>query len=101
MSKLSRDEQDMKDEIAYRESVQEELDAEQVREAQRAASGFSPEQLSIMDAANDGRMAGVWGRQSSLNPYQAGSPEHDAWEKARMQTLSMRLRGGPALRRLP
>ena len=100
MSKLSRDEQDMKDEIAYRESVQEELDAEQVREAQRAASGFSPEQVAIMDAANDGRRAGAYGFSPSLNHYPSTDPRHSAWERARMQAAAIRANGN-AMRRMP
>lgn len=95
---LSRDEQDAKDEMDYREEVQREIDDE--ADAKRAASGFSPEQLKILDAANDGRKAGLWGYGASLNPHQPGTPEHEAWDKARMQTLSRRL-NGPALRRLP
>ena len=59
-----------------------------------------PEVLSLMDAANAGKKAGLWGFGASLNPYQHDTDEHRAWENARMHALGMRL-NGRALRRMP
>ena len=96
--RLSRDEQDEKDEMDYREDVQRQVD--DMAEAKRAASGFSPEQVAIMDAANDGRRAGAYGFSPSVNPYPSNDPRHDAWERARMHAASVRANGN-ALRRMP
>lgn len=49
----------------------------------RNASGISPEILSMQDAHIEGQRAGHLGLSASLNPYQAGCPEHDEWERAR------------------
>ena len=86
------------EDAAYDEARQREVD--DAAEAKRAASGFSPEQVKIVDAANDGRRAGAWGFSPSLNPFPTTDPRHDAWEKARMQAASLRANGN-ALRRLP
>lgn len=98
MSRLTQDERDDLDERQYREAEQEKID--DADEAKREASGFSPEQIAIMDAANEGRKAGAWGFGASLNPHQPSTPEYEAWEKARTHTIGMRL-NGRALRRMP
>jgi hypothetical protein len=49
----------------------------------RNASQTSPEILSLQDAHIEGQRAGHLGLSASLNPYQAGCPEHDEWERAR------------------
>lgn len=95
---LSQHEREQADEVTYREDVQQDVD--NAAESRRAASGFSPEQVKIVDAANDGRRAGAWGFSPSLNPFPTTDPRHDAWEKARMQAASLRANGN-ALRRLP
>ena len=97
-SSLTADERDELDEREYREAVQREVD--DAAEAKRAASGFSPEQVAIMDAANDGRRAGAYGFSPSLNPYPENDPRHSAWERARMQAASIRANGN-AMRRMP
>ena len=84
--RLTRDEKDQLAERKYREAEQEQIDAPTVEER--------------FVAANQGRMAGVWGHGAALNPYAANDPLHDIWEKQRMFTLSVRM-NGPALRRMP
>lgn len=74
---LTKDERDEKAEMDYRDSVQEEIDSK------KAYSGLSPEELSLQDAAIEGRRAGHLGLSAGLNPYQCGCPEHEAWENAR------------------
>lgn len=69
-------------------------------EAQRAASGFSPEQYVLLEAANLGKKAGLWGCGPHSNPYPEGTPEHGAWEKARSLAIGARL-NGTSMRRLP
>lgn len=98
MSRLTQDERDDLDERQYREAEQEEID--DADEAKRAASGFSPEQVAIMDTANDGRRAGAYGFSPLLNPYPSTDPRHSAWERARMQAASIRANGN-AMRRMP
>jgi hypothetical protein len=49
----------------------------------RTAAGFSPEELSLQDAAMEGHRAGRLGLSASLNPYQSGCAEHAAWEVGR------------------
>ena len=93
--KLSQDEKDLMDERDYRESVQEEI------EAKRNASGISPEILSLMDAAAEGKKAGMWGHGPEMNPYSDNHcPEFKAWENARLHAVAIRLNGN-ALRRMP
>lgn len=59
------------------EAIQNDVDDK------RNASGISPEILSMQDAHTEGQRAGHLGLSASLNPYQAGCPEHDEWERAR------------------
>lgn len=61
--------------------------------AQRAAAGMSPELLSLIDAANAGRAAGMHSHGASLNPYSDNSPEFQEWERHRLATISARLAG--------
>ena len=56
--------------------------------------------LSLMDAALEGKKAGMWGFGAAMNPYQDDTDEHKAWEHARMYALSLRL-SGHVLRRMP
>lgn len=86
--RLSRDEQDEKDEMDYRDDVQRDLDD---AEAKRAAAGISPEILSLMDAAAAGRKAGMYGHGASLNPYDHATPEHAEWNKQRLAVIAFRL----------
>ena len=51
------------------------------------ASGLSPEELSLQDAAIEGRKAGALGNGASMNPYQAGIAEHAEWERHRVLGL--------------
>lgn len=74
---------------AYDDWLQRQLDDEM--EAKRRASGNSPEQLAIQDAFNEGQRAGAKGNASGLNPFQDGTPEHDAWERGRSGAERMRL----------
>ena len=39
------------------------------------------EQTSLVDAFLDGQNVGKLGLSGSLNPYQDGTPEHDAWHR--------------------
>lgn len=54
---------------------------------------MNADQLSIIEAALQGAKAGKDGRSASENPYQAGVPEHDTWEDARVNTLGIVLCG--------
>lgn len=60
-------------------------------EAKRAASGMSPEQLSLQDAFMEGQRAGQLGLSSALNPWQHGSAQHAQWERARMGVIGAAL----------
>lgn len=74
------------------EHVQDVIDDEaELREAKRRAAGTSPEELSLQDARIAGAEAGMRGTAASLNPYQDYTPEHDEWERARLQALSQSL----------
>lgn len=86
--RMTEDERDELAERAYREAVQRELDDAADK---RAASGISPEILSLMDAAAEGRRAGNLGVAPSLNPYQDYTPEAIEWEKARLSVIRYRL----------
>jgi len=85
---------------AYDRYVQEIMDDEvEAREeearrnaAKRAASGLSPELLSLQDARFAGSQAGYRGNGASLNPYQDWTPEHAAWENARTAAIRALLR---------
>lgn len=80
--RLSRDEQDEKDEMDYRDDVQRTLDDEV--EAKRAAFGLSPEQLSIQDAYAEGARAGTNGVRAGANPWKdIHCPQYAAWERGR------------------
>lgn len=88
--KLSREEQDLKDERDYREAEQEQID--NLAEAKRAASGFSPEQLAIQDAYHEGCRAGNQGVQAGCNPFADPlSEEFRAWERGRSAAEAQRL----------
>ena len=39
------------------------------------------EQTSLVDAFLDGQNVGKLGLSCSLNPFQDGTPEHDAWHR--------------------
>jgi hypothetical protein len=67
------------------ESVQREID--DGAEAKRAASGMSPEQLSMQDAFIEGARAGRMGFGASLNPYQDSAPEHNEWNRGRLSAI--------------
>lgn len=98
-SHLTADERDELDEREFREAEQAKLD--DLAEAKRAASGISPESLSLMDAAAEGKKAGMWGHGPEMNPYRDEKlPEFKAWENARLFAIAYRL-NGPALRRMP
>lgn len=76
---------------AHDEGVQRALDDEM--EAKRAASGYSPEQLSLQDAFIAGQQAGLRGNGANLNPYDHGTPEHAEWERARSGAQGAMLNG--------
>lgn len=88
--RLTRDEQDMKDERDYREDVQRQVD--DAAEAKRAAYGMSPEQLALMDTYAEGARAGTSGAAAGANPWRdPGSPEYQAWFRGwRAGTLNRR-----------
>lgn len=62
----------------------------------RTASGMSPEELSLIDAGNEGRKAGMLGTAAALNPFDHGTPEHQEWERQRMAAIAARLGGQAA-----
>lgn len=64
--RLSADERDELAERDYREEVQREVDDAADK---RAASGMSPEQLSIQDAYAEGSRAGAQGVAAGSNPW--------------------------------
>lgn len=99
MNRRDMDIDDLADE-AYDASVVEMLDdwSEAIEEnaqrdgARRAASGISAEVLSLIDAGNAGRKAGMLGHGASMNPYSDPlSPEFQEWERQRMATIGARL----------
>lgn len=59
-------------------------------------TGLSPAELSLIDAGNAGRQAGMLGTAAALNPYDHGTPEHAEWEKWRLATIAARLEGKAA-----
>ena len=85
---LTRDEQDTKDEMDFRDAAQRELDD---AVAKRAASGLSPEQLSLMDAGAEGQKAGFMGYGPEMNPYDPSTPERAIWEQRRHAAIGYRL----------
>lgn len=86
--RLSRDERDELAERDYRDDVQRQVDD---AEAKRAASGISPEVLSLMDAAAAGRKAGMYGHGASMNPYDHATPEYAEWDRQRLAVIGYRL----------
>lgn len=50
-------------------------------------------ELSLIDAGNDGRKAGMLGLGASMNPFDHGTPEHAEWDKHRLATIGARLAG--------
>lgn len=76
----------------YDAARQEKLDDEQEAAAKRAASGISPEVLSLQDAFLAGQKSGHLGHGASMNPYQHGVPEHAEWERGRMGALGQLVR---------
>lgn len=60
---------------------------------------MSPDEMSMQQAVSEGVMAGDRGYGASMNPYQAGVPEHDAWENARTRTIGARLNSSAHLAR--
>lgn len=87
---LTADERDMKDEMDYRDDVQRDMDD---AADLRAASGMSPELMSLMDAGNEGQKAGFLTMSPSLNPYQSETPEHSEWERRRDAAVRAKLNG--------
>lgn len=70
---------------------QDEDEAYDIAEAKRAASGMSPEQLSLQDAFLEGTRAAGFSHGAAMNPFQDGTPEHGEWERGRQSTLGMAL----------
>lgn len=64
-------------------------DAYEAREQERLDAAT----LSLIDAGNAGRKAGMFGHGASLNPYDHGTPEHAEWDKHRLATIGARLAG--------
>lgn len=52
---------------------------------------LTAEELSVMDAAEQGQKAGERGNGASQNPYQDGTPEHLVWENNRSTVIAYRL----------
>lgn len=73
---------------AHDERVQRQLDDE--AEAKRAASGMSSELLRLSTAAWLGSQAGANGVAAGCNEYDIGTPEAEAWERARSTVEAMR-----------
>jgi hypothetical protein len=59
--------------------------------AKRAASGLSPELLSLQEAFAEGQRAGAAGKEASENPYQDHTPEHGEWRRGRAGVGGMKL----------
>jgi hypothetical protein len=57
----------------------------------RTASGISPEELSLADAYFEGQRAGSKHLSPSLNPFQSGCQEFEAWERGRLAALGQSL----------
>ena len=70
---------------AYDEARQRALDDEMA--AKRAASGLSPELLSLQEAFAEGQRAAGFSHRASMNPYQDSVPEHAEWERGRLSAL--------------
>lgn len=66
--------------------VDDEQEARDI-EAKRNAIQTSPEILSLQEAYIEGQRAGHLNLSASLNPYQAGCPEHDEWERGRSNVI--------------
>jgi hypothetical protein len=71
------------------DAQQAEVDAE--AEAKRAASGISPEQLSLQDALMNGQRAGLMCHGESMNPYPHGSEEAREWTRGRLAAIGASL----------
>jgi len=63
---------------------QNEDDAYADMAAKRAASGLSPEQLSLQEAFSAGQRAAGFSHGASMNPYQDFTHEHAEWERGRI-----------------
>ena len=72
----------------YERTLQRKLDDE--AEAKRRASGVSIEQLALVDAHCEGARVGAQGLSHSLNPFQSGTPEHEAWDRGWHAASAMR-----------
>lgn len=61
----------------------------------RSAAMLKPtaDELSREQALTEGMHAGLMGRERSLNPYQAGSPEHGEWERGRQSAAASTVAG--------
>lgn len=56
----------------------------------RTAAGISKEELSLMDAFQEGARAGNLCLSPSLNPYQDNTPEHAEWERGRAGAVAVK-----------
>lgn len=89
--KRERDEDADYDEYVQR--IVDDEDEARALEAKRNASGVSMETLSLQQAFIEGQRAGLKGWGPNMNEYQAGTPEHDEWERARSAAIGARLNG--------
>jgi hypothetical protein len=57
----------------------------------RTAAGISIEELALQDAHAEGARAGSKHLSPSLNPFQSGCEEFEAWERGRLAALGQSL----------
>jgi hypothetical protein len=77
----------------YEEDVQRSIDdARELSDAcepwfDGSAYRLTPDELAEQDAYLEGQRAGHIGQTQNMNPWQAGTAEHDAWEHGRFAVM--------------
>jgi len=75
---------------AYDAAVVRYLDDE--IEARAEDAERTRDEMSLIDAGNEGRKAGMMGHGASMNPYtDPNSPEFQEWDRQRLATIGARL----------
>lgn len=67
------------------------LQREDAVEAAERATKPTPEELSLQDAYIEGVKDGNLSVRKSMNPWQSGLPEYDAWERGRTAAMGQML----------
>lgn len=97
MTRRFEDEDERHDRLVV-EYMDDELEAHE--ENARRDAARRADALSLIDAGNAGRQAGMFGHGASMNPYSDPmSPEFQEWERWRLATIGARFGLGQQLLR--